>query len=161
MFGAPNQSNGIAGLRKLDVVKMAYVGAETLTWEELLDGFEYLKVITFSSGINFVDRILRRFKTAEIIFGYGMLTGTPRKECLKAAIDAGMLQKLLPKLHGSLNRLGPVLDALIGKVSKAEKPTNDPDAPAEIQKIYPLTYEKLQRMKDRVEKNGFTSFAEA
>lgn len=93
--------------------------------------------------------------------GYKKLTGTPQKDCLKAAIDAGMLQKLLPKLHGSLNRLGPVLDALIGKVSKVKPQANDPEAPAEIEKLYPLTYEKLQRMKDRVEKNGFTSFAEA
>jgi len=93
--------------------------------------------------------------------GYKDLTGTPRKECLNQAIDAAVLQKLLPKLHGSLNRLGPVLDALIGKVSKVKPQDNDSEAAPEIEKLYPLTYEKLLRMKDRVENNGFTSFAEA
>ena len=38
---------------------------------------------------------------------------------------------------------------------------NDPDAEPTIQEIYPLTHEKLKRMKVRLEKNNFTSFAEA
>lgn len=69
LFGATEESAKSEGLRKLDVVKMDYVGAETLTWEELFDGFDDLKAITFSSGIGFVEKLLRRFKTAEIIFG--------------------------------------------------------------------------------------------
>lgn len=94
--------------------------------------------------------------------GYGKIpVGTDKQKCLTSAIDAAVVQKLLPKLHGSLNRLGPVLDALIEKSIKKIQPANDPDAEPEIQKIYELTYEKLLRMKERVEKNGFTSFAEA
>lgn len=69
LFGATEESTKSEGLRKLDVVKMDYVGAETLTWEELFDGFDDLKAITFSSGIGFVEKLLRRFNTAEIIFG--------------------------------------------------------------------------------------------
>ncbi|MCQ2367415.1 MAG: phospholipase D family protein [Kiritimatiellae bacterium] len=69
LFGATEETAKSEGLRKLDVVKMDYVGAETLTWEELFDGFDDLKAITFSSGIGFVEKLLRRFKTAEIIFG--------------------------------------------------------------------------------------------
>ena len=94
--------------------------------------------------------------------GYDKITDTADKEgCLRKAIDAGMLQKLLPKLHGSLNRLGPVIEALIGKVSTSKPLSEGSEANPEIEKTYPLTYEKLQRMKHRVEKNGFTSFAEA
>ncbi len=94
--------------------------------------------------------------------GYGaMPAGTGKQKCLTAAIDAAVVQKLLPKLHGSLNRLGPVLDALIEKSVKKIQPANDPDAEPVLQIIYALTYEKLLRMKERVEKNGFTSFAEA
>lgn len=93
--------------------------------------------------------------------GYTKLEGTPKKDCLKSAIDAAVLQKLLPKLHGSLNHLMPVLEAMIGKVSKAEAPVNDPEATPEVKPIYHLTYEKLKRMQTRLEKNGFTSFAEA
>lgn len=57
------------GLRKLDVVKLDYVGAECITWEELFSGFDSLKAITFSSGIGFVCRLIERFVDAEIIFG--------------------------------------------------------------------------------------------
>jgi len=62
-------SHASEGLRKLDVVKMSYVGAENLTWEELFSGFDSLKAITFSSGIGFVCQLVDRFKEAEIIFG--------------------------------------------------------------------------------------------
>lgn len=64
---ATGMSNG--GLRKLDVVKMDYVGAESTTWEDLFAGYDSLKAITFSSGIGFVYQLLELFKDAEIIFG--------------------------------------------------------------------------------------------
>ena len=90
---------------------------------------------------------------------YGKLKqSVDRKKFLKDAIDAAVLQKLLPKLHGSLNRLGPVIDALISKVTITQ---TDQNGDSDTTLIYPLTCEKLLRMKDRVEKNGFTSFAEA
>ena len=54
---------------KLDVVKMEYVGAETVEWKELFDGFDKLHAITFSSGINFVYKLLDMFEYSEIIFG--------------------------------------------------------------------------------------------
>ncbi|MDO8350281.1 MAG: hypothetical protein Q7S94_03915 [Gallionella sp.] len=63
----------------------------------------------------------------------------------KDALDAQVLQKLLPKLHGSERRLGPVLKAL---------------------ETFCMTHEcddslkKIRRMQDRL-KDGFTSFAEA
>lgn len=69
LFGEENLTTRSEGLHKLDVVKMEYVGAETLTWEELFSGFDNLKAITFSSGIGFVSKLLNRFKTAEIVFG--------------------------------------------------------------------------------------------
>lgn len=54
---------------KLDVVKMEYIGAESIEWKELFDGFDKLYAITFSSGINFVYRLLDMFDYSEIIFG--------------------------------------------------------------------------------------------
>ena len=60
------------------------------------------------------------------------------------AIDAAVLQKLLPKLHGSQARLRPVLDKL--DLLCKDK--------------YPLSCDKITRMQQRLEV-GFTSFAEA
>ena len=61
------------------------------------------------------------------------------------ALDAQVLQKLMPKLHGSQRRLEPVLKAL-------EKFCTDHQCNVSL--------EKIKRMQDRL-KDGFTSFAEA
>ncbi len=54
---------------KLDVVKMEFSGAETLSWQALFSGFDTLHAITYSSGIGFVYRLLDLFEHAEIMFG--------------------------------------------------------------------------------------------
>lgn len=61
------------------------------------------------------------------------------------ALDAQVLQKLMPKLHGSQRRLEPVLKAL--EEFCAAHQCN-------------ASLEKIRRMQDRL-KDGFTSFAEA
>uniref|UniRef100_E6QQC3 AAA ATPase n=1 Tax=mine drainage metagenome TaxID=410659 RepID=E6QQC3_9ZZZZ len=61
------------------------------------------------------------------------------------ALDAQVLQKLLPKLHGSERRLGPVLKVL--------------ETFCEMHQCV-ASLEKIRRMQDRL-KDGFTSFAEA
>lgn len=64
----------------------------------------------------------------------------------KDALDAQVLQKLMPKLHGSARKLSGVLKEL-----EAFATTKD----------LKLTLEKVQRMQQRLERDGFTSFAEA
>ena len=54
---------------KVDVVRLDYVTAEPMTWQELFEGYQKLRAITFSSGINFVYNLLDMFEDAEIIFG--------------------------------------------------------------------------------------------
>lgn len=53
----------------LDVVKMVFDGAESCTWKELFSGFDTLYAITYSSGIDFVYRLIDLFEQAEILFG--------------------------------------------------------------------------------------------
>lgn len=62
------------------------------------------------------------------------------------ALDAQVLQKLMPKLHGSARKLDDVLKAL--------------DVFAEAKGLL-LTREKVNRMQARLKRDGFTSFAEA
>ena len=64
---------------------------------------------------------------------------------LNVALDAQVLQKLMPKLHGSQRRLEPVLKALEEFCSAHQ---------------CNASLEKIKRMQDRL-KDGFTSFAEA
>jgi 5-methylcytosine-specific restriction protein B len=75
-------------------------------------------------------------------------------------VDAAIIQKLLPKLHGSRNKIEKVLQAL-GSLCLND-PAQDPFQSNGADSIkYPLSYEKLQRMHNRVLADGFTSFAEA
>lgn len=83
-------------------------------------------------------------------------------------IDAAIMQKLLPKVHGSRRKLEPILktlgqlclqdgqkfdDLLIVKTEIDFKDTT---------KIkYPVSLEKILRMYDNLISNGFTSYAEA
>lgn len=53
----------------LDVVKMVFLTAETLSWKELFSGFDTLHAVTYSSSIGFVYQLLEMFQEAEIVFG--------------------------------------------------------------------------------------------
>ncbi|KAA5534513.1 hypothetical protein F0919_07785 [Taibaiella lutea] len=80
--------------------------------------------------------------------------------------DAAIMQKLLPKVHGSRKKLAPVLEqlgSLCLKEGQAIKDVFDKkETPnhAEIAK-YPTSLEKITRMYHNLLDNGFTSYAEA
>jgi hypothetical protein len=61
------------------------------------------------------------------------------------AYDIAIMQKMLPKLHGSRSKLGRILPSLIELCENK----------------YPISFEKLTRMKKSAEENGFASYAEA
>jgi len=95
------------------------------------------------------------------------------------AFDCVVFQKLLPKLHGSRAKLGPVLKKLWflcvndaagrGKdaLKSAEEAARSTDKKAEPSVVvtdgalYPLSAEKIGRMWRLLIENGFASFAEA
>jgi len=75
-------------------------------------------------------------------------------------IDAAIMQKLLPKVHGSRNKVEKILRLLaqLCLVDTNKEPfiqISDGDIK------YPLSYEKIERMQHRVITDGFTSYAEA
>ena len=82
-------------------------------------------------------------------------------------IDIAIMQKLLPKLHGSRRKLCPVLETLGSfcvsgnlKIVKDVFEKSDFDYnSAEV--LYPLSLEKITRMYRGAIDNGFASFAEA
>lgn len=92
-------------------------------------------------------------------------------------MDAAIMQKLLPKLHGSRSKLNTPLTTLAKfcvtngtedyKIKDDEFRNtyfieNDKIAADKAAKIiYPLSFEKLARMHKNVIENGFTSYAEA
>jgi 5-methylcytosine-specific restriction protein B len=85
-------------------------------------------------------------------------------------IDAAIMQKLLPKVHGSRRKLAPVLETLgalclHNKLKEGEKIENYlyPKTEKDISELikYPLSFEKISRMYRNLLDNGFTSYAEA
>lgn len=76
-----------------------------------------------------------------------------------AIVDAAIMQKLLPKVHGSRNKIENILKDL-AKLC-LDDGTQEPFTTGQDGIKYPLSYEKLQRMYTRVINDGFTSYAEA
>ena len=86
-------------------------------------------------------------------------------------IDAAVVQKLLPKVHGSRKKLESVLNVLAGLCLSADEDklknviSELEDAPETIDISehvrFKISLEKILRMKKRVIQEGFTSFAEA
>lgn len=79
------------------------------------------------------------------------------------SIDIAIMQKLLPKLHGSRTKIVKVLETLILLCLKGNQTFNiskSEEIPLE-NILYPITFEKLVRMYKNALDNGFTSYAEA
>ncbi|MCR9081181.1 MAG: DUF3578 domain-containing protein [Cyclobacteriaceae bacterium] len=84
-------------------------------------------------------------------------------------LDIAIVQKLLPKLHGSRRKLVPVLTTLANlcltePIQSEKENTSIENKVFEVdaEKVkYPISYEKLSRMHKAAIENGFASFAEA
>ena len=80
---------------------------------------------------------------------------------LQDQIDIAVMQKLLPKLHGSRSKLIQVLEELMKLCSSDLDIKKILDKTYEPMVIYPLSYGKLKRMYKNAIANGFASYAEA
>jgi 5-methylcytosine-specific restriction protein B len=82
-------------------------------------------------------------------------------------LDIAIMQKLLPKLHGSRRKLSPILETLgsfcVKEEIKVVKDVFEKDKFDYSNKnvLYPLSLEKISRMYKGALDNGFASFAEA
>ena len=88
---------------KIDVVKLSYISAEPMTWQELFDGYNELHAITFSSGINFVYALLDMFNHVEIIFGNEAVMSYSMQEIM--AYQSLLLQRMRDKVGEARQKL--------------------------------------------------------
>ena len=85
----------------------------------------------------------------------------------EAIFDIAILQKLLPKLHGSVGKLKLPLTTLAefcfdkGKWDNQYLDANNVDGESSENLRYPRSFEKIKSMYVRLLQNGFVSFAEA
>jgi hypothetical protein len=82
-------------------------------------------------------------------------------------LDAAILQKLLPKIHGSRLKVEPTLKAIAGLCMKDKTKLADVVTASWEKKKgkddlirFPLTFDKIANMGRRLVLNGFTSYAE-
>ncbi len=118
--------------------------------------FEILKKINAEFGYRTATEIYRFISQAET------LDDTYDKMSEDDILDCAIVQKLLPKLHGSRKKLNDVLTEL-WKVCFTN--AEDKEAPISDDKIkaarFKLAADKICRMHKAAEANGFASFAEA
>lgn len=80
-------------------------------------------------------------------------------------IDLALLQKVLPKLHGSRSELTDLLDALgrwcfLGPGSDVTPAFESAEPPSSGTPVLPRSFDKIHRMAKRLRTNHFVSFAE-
>lgn len=124
----------------------------------LVQFFNELKKIGAEFGYRSATEILRLIHQLSILDN----TLTTQQK-----IDIAIMQKLLPKLHGSRRKLCPILETLgalcvtgeVKIITDIFEKTDFNFNGANV--IYPLSLEKIARMYSGAIHNGFASFAEA
>ncbi len=53
----------------LSVVNTKFISSEKKNWQNLFDGFDEIYTITFSSGIDFISKVMDKYSYGEVIFG--------------------------------------------------------------------------------------------
>lgn len=140
----------------VDFVEKAKTQIEIKNGEEkdiLLSFFKELKQVNAEFGYRTVNEICR----------YLNFAGEEKDGLQKEnAIDTAILQKLLPKLHGSRKKLEPVLQKLWKLCFTRDMQDATAIDASNVEKaIYKESADKICRMYKSAADNGFTSFAEA
>lgn len=149
-----------AGMAKsfLDMVANKDFATDEAISAALIQFFGELKKTGAEFGYRSATEILR------LIHQLTVLDASLTKE---QKIDIAIMQKLLPKLHGSRRKLCPVLETLgsfciTGNVSIIKDVFEKADFDFHAANVlYPLSLEKITRMYRGAIDNGFASFAEA
>lgn len=128
---------------------------------QLADALIYFFGVLKSAGAEFGYR-----SASEILRFAAIINHLEPAWDVHQVMDAAIMQKLLPKIHGPRRRLESVLKTL-GRLCLAD-PTRLEDYFNHKKELdetgpvhYPMTLEKLRRMHKNLLDHGFTSFAEA
>lgn len=124
----------------------------------LLKFFGELKKVGAEFGYRSATEILRLINQLDVL---------SNELTINQKIDIAIIQKLLPKLHGSRRKLCPVLEILgsfciLGDTKIIKDVFEKPDFDFNTSNVlHPLSLEKIARMYNGAVDNGFASFAEA
>ncbi len=112
VFGADTEQesiiapDSISSTLSLSVVDAAFKGCIQTDWKQLFSGYDELYAITFSSGVNFLSKVLDRFRYAEVIFGCeGVMNEelatimSVEIECIRQLVKSKNARKIADRLH--------------------------------------------------------------
>ena len=148
------ESKGISMAKNfLEIATDNHIEKDEVYSDVLVKFFNELKKVGAEFGYRTAVEMLLLIKKLNII------SSISKNESL----DIAVMQKLLPKLHGSRNKISKVLDALILLCLKeGQKFSIAKSEEVLVENInYPIAFEKLVRMYKNALDNGFTSYAEA
>lgn len=125
--------------------------------ETLLNFFGELQKTGAEFGYRSASEILRLINQLDTLNSH--LTTSEK-------LDIAIMQKLLPKLHGSRRKLSPILETLGGFCVTESKIVSDKFRKedynfSEEEVLFPMSLEKISRMYKGAVDNGFASYAEA
>lgn len=150
-----NKINGTAKNMAAEFVRMASESIEISKDANaiLMDFFKHLKSVNAEFGYRTATEIGRFISLSKGVLGDDV------------AVDAAIVQKLLPKLHGSRKKVVPVLKKLWEQCGCKDEleGIKDSEEAEEVVKTakYKMAADKILRMYNCAVDNGFTSFAEA
>ena len=132
------------------------------------------KLAENKEAVKTLNSFFKQLKNVNAEFGYRSATEIFRFICqaqanddtaitmeIEEILDAAIVQKLLPKLHGSRKKLDPVLKQLwrlCFETANTELPISSENV---AQAKFKESADKIWRMYESAISNGFTSFAEA
>ena len=93
--GKKNLSNDTFSNGKLPVVCAKMEKDLLISWEELFEGFDEIYIITYSSGIDFANKLIDKFKYSEIVFGYNGIIETGFHAIM--AVETNIIKKIVNK----------------------------------------------------------------
>ena len=138
----------LAGLKELDKDDEAI--------QALKEFFDELKKVNAEFGYRTATEIFRYIAQAK------KNDDSEKKMTIDEIIDSAIIQKLLPKLHGSRKKLEPVLNQLWKQCfKKEERDVVQMERECIAKAKYKESADKIFRMYEAANANGFTSFAEA
>jgi 5-methylcytosine-specific restriction protein B len=151
-----------AGMAKsfLDISGVTDLEKNDAIATELVSFFKQLKTVGAEFGYRSATEIMQLAAKLKMLE-----SSISNNDCL----DIAIMQKLLPKLHGSRSKLVKILIALSGLCVEGITKEEFEKKFEDLYKIdfegltvkYPISFEKLIRMYKNVLANGFTSYAEA
>lgn len=84
----PAKARASISTQTLKVIKALYTDTVETNWEDLFDGFDRLYAITFSSGIEFVNKVINKFSYAEVVFGCEKIIANDIAAIMSVQIDS-------------------------------------------------------------------------